>query len=156
MCFWCHCDFYVIQKVIFCLIYYLQIHYLRFIFIINIHLTSISLLNLHIFKLHQNLFFCCRCLFFKSLSKKNFFQFSTITVTVIINICFYFLSDLSQLFRYLRQLPIIVKTKLFSYNSISSTHSKNRATKIKKTSPKLSKKHYQALCSTGSWFCGNI
>ena len=85
--------------------HYFQIHYLRQI---NIHLTTISHLNLHIFRLHENLFLAVA---FRSSScslATSFCQFSTITATTMSDICFYFLSDLPQLYRYLRHLAFLL------------------------------------------------
>ena len=67
-----------------------------------------SLLNLHIFKLDENLFFAVD---FRSSNRSlatRFCQFSTITATTMSNICFCFLSDLPQLFRYLRHLALLL------------------------------------------------
>ena len=75
------------------------------------------------------IFFCCWVLFFKSLSSYKFFIFSTITAIAMRDICFYFLSDLPQFFRYLRHLALKIKAKLLNFKRTSSTHTKNKANK---------------------------
>ena len=62
------------------------------------------------------------------------------------DICFYFVSNLLRLYRYLWNLSI--KAKLLNFKIISSTQSKSKAKKTDKTLTKLSR----ALLNWAQWW----